>query len=97
MITLEMNHNRMGMMSRGREWYTAEVGKLGSIHVHNSNGVWTFRITVIHAIDSTKSFTTKEQAYNAALDSFTKMVAQALNELTATERLTVEVDKEVTK
>lgn len=83
MITLELNYYRTGTMPNGREWHTATVGKLGSIHVHNSNGVWEYRLTTTRSFElySRKGYATKEEAYCAALSGFTEMARQALDEL----------------
>lgn len=79
---LELNHNKMGMRPRGSdwEWYTAEVGKLGSIHVHNiaPDSRWTYRIRTSWEFDFRETFETKELAYSAAWKKFLSLIQEVI-------------------
>ena len=85
-IELTKNYARMGAMSgEGKEWYTAEVGKLGSIHVHDDNlgGAWSYRLTTTRQMDSKKTYGDKETAFKAAVASFLHLIYMVQSELEA--------------
>ena len=85
MIELKRNEGKMPLRPRGEtwEWYAAEVGNLGAIHVHNKipSGKWTYRISTIRQMDSNKEYSSKDEAFVAALSSFSKMATQVKSEL----------------
>ena len=85
-MELKRNENRMGMRPRGEtwEWYTAKVGKIARIHVHNDTKQkrWTWYCeTAILELATKNLYETPELAYQEARDYVRGILEQALEDL----------------
>jgi hypothetical protein len=81
-MELKLNTSKMGMKPRGEswEWYTAKVGKVAHINVHNRtmSGSWTWGIYADGLLESRKEYDTKELAFVSAKNSLKLLLEEAM-------------------
>ena len=85
-MELKLNHSSMGMRPRGEawKWYTATVGRIARIHVHNDTkgGKWTWYCeTAILKLGTKNLHDTPELAYLEARDYVRGILERALEDL----------------
>lgn len=81
-IKLERNFLNMGMRPRGEEWYTARIGYVLVIQIYNQakSGQWEYEINTEPQTFGSR-FSTKEDAFEAAIKIAKHLLNQALREL----------------
>jgi hypothetical protein len=84
-MKLEQNTTKMGLRTRedSWQWYTAKVGKVAVIHVHNRtlSGLWTWQIYTTQFYESKMEYRAKEFAYLDAQSRLVTMLGDAMKEL----------------
>lgn len=79
------NHNKLGMIPQkpDQAWYTKEVARIGTIHVHNitEDGRWTYIVYILKGSITKAGFETAERAATEATTLLRRMVQAAMFEL----------------
>lgn len=85
MLTLNLNHNKMGMRPRGEtwEWHTAIVPQLAIIHVHNRNvdNEWVWVINSGYIIKNSVSYPNKDAAFESAQRTLWDIMHKAFEQI----------------